>query len=184
MQCNILLWNSRGIANRETQRALLSMVRARNPSLIFLSETLAQPVALEALRISLGFSGCICYPCENGVQGIALLWNNDLHVKLRTYGPNHIDTEITSTQETFRFTGVYGFAPRSQRYRTWQLIKTLAAQSCSLPWIMGGDFNEIMSNREKSGGLSRAWTPMQLFRQTMAECELLDMGFHGSKYTW
>ncbi|KAL6125417.1 hypothetical protein ACLB2K_073476 [Fragaria x ananassa] len=75
------------------------MVRARNPSLMFLSETLPQPVALESLRISPGFTGCICDPCENEVQEAALLWKDDLNVKLRRYGPNHIDDAITYSRE-------------------------------------------------------------------------------------
>lgn len=49
---------------------------------------------------------------------------------------------------------------------------------------MVGDFNEIMSNDEKSGGVPRAMAPMQLFRQTMADCDLHDMGYVGSRYTW
>ncbi|XP_062014163.1 uncharacterized protein LOC133730623 [Rosa rugosa] len=114
------------------------------------------------------------------------MWKADTPVRLRTYGPHHIDAEIgqLGTQEIWRFTGIYGFAHHSQRHRTWNLIKTLVAQPCSLPWIMAGGFNEIMSNNEKSGGVPRAWAPMQSFRQTMVDCDLHDMGYVGSRYTW
>ncbi|XP_062021063.1 uncharacterized protein LOC133737552 [Rosa rugosa] len=63
-------------------------------------------------------------------------------------------------------------------------IKTLVADPCSLPWLMARDFNEIMSNNEKSGRVPRAMALKNLFRQTMTECDLHDMGFVGSIYTW
>ncbi|XP_062009502.1 uncharacterized protein LOC133726056 [Rosa rugosa] len=49
---------------------------------------------------------------------------------------------------------------------------------------MAGDFNEIMCNADKSGGVSRATAPMRRFRETMSNCDLLDMGFVGSRFTW
>ncbi|XP_062007013.1 uncharacterized protein LOC133724332 [Rosa rugosa] len=162
------------------------MVQAKNPSLIFLSETLAQPNILDTLRIRLGFAGCICYPEKEESQGVALLWRADTPVNLRTYSPHHIDVEVgqRGTADLWRFTGIYGFAARSQRHRTWNLIQTLAAGTCHLPWLMAGDFNEIMSLNDKSGGPPRAAAAMEAFRRTMTDCGLFDMGFFGSKYTW
>ncbi|XP_024200296.1 uncharacterized protein LOC112203585 [Rosa chinensis] len=184
---NILVWNCKGVVNRETQHALIDLVRAKRPSLIFLAETLAQQDIIDSFQGRLGFRGNLCFPQEDGSQGVALLWNADLHVSLRTYSPNHIDADISAdvgAPAIWRFTGVYGVAARTERRRTWDLIETLAAEGCNLPWLMVGDFNEILSNEDKSGGVPRAATPMLKFRQTMASCGLIDMGFVGCRFTW
>ncbi|XP_062028333.1 uncharacterized protein LOC133744209 [Rosa rugosa] len=49
---------------------------------------------------------------------------------------------------------------------------------------MAGDFNEIMSQADKSGDPRRAALPMEILRRTMAACGFVDMGFVGSRFTW
>ncbi|XP_061993843.1 uncharacterized protein LOC133711764 [Rosa rugosa] len=186
---NVLVWNCRGIVNRETQHALVDLVRAKRPSLIFLAETLAQPSIIDSLTGRLGFAGNICFSSDQEApfQGVALLWNSDMHASLRSSSPNHIDADISMEvggPVVWRFTGIYGVASRTERRRTWDMIESLAAEPCSLPWIMAGDFNEIMSNLDKSGGPPRAVAPMLRFRQTMTNSGLYDMGFVGSRFTW
>lgn len=185
LQFKILVWNCRGLVNTETQTALISLVRQVRPSIIFLSETLASPSLLDSIRGRLGFHGCICSPWLPKSRGLALFWLNDVPVRLRHYSTNHIDIEVglLGSAETWRFTGIYGFASNGDRVRTWDLMRTLAAQS-SLPWLVAGDFNEILSNSEKSGGPPRGAAPMARFRGALVDCGLTDMGFSSSKFTW
>ncbi|XP_062014089.1 uncharacterized protein LOC133730531 [Rosa rugosa] len=49
---------------------------------------------------------------------------------------------------------------------------------------MAGDFNEILSNSDKSSGVPRAAAPMLRFRQMMTHSGLFDMGYVGSQFTW
>jgi hypothetical protein len=51
-----------------------------------------------------------------------------------------------------------------------------------LPWVMLGDFNEILSNQEKEGGNLRPQRCMQQFRDALVDSELSDMGFMGEKF--
>lgn len=114
-----------------------------------------------------------------------MLWRNDVPVRVRHFSHNHIDMEVghVGSAELWRFTSIYGFAANDSRVRTWDLLRTLAAQT-SLPWLVAGDFNEILTRSEKSGGLSRGAAPMARFRWALVDCDLLDMGFVGSKFTW
>lgn len=82
-----------------------------------------------------------------------------------------------------RITGIYGFPEASQKYRTWALIRRLRDES-SLPWFIGGDFNEILNDGEKTGGCSRALRQMENFNKTLSECGLADLGFEGHQFTW
>ena len=52
------------------------------------------------------------------------------------------------------------------------------------PWIVVGDFNEVLNQGEKLGGRTIIVTRCNTFSDTMNTCELIDLGFNGPKYTW
>ncbi|KAL0304801.1 UNVERIFIED_CONTAM: hypothetical protein Scaly_3008000 [Sesamum calycinum] len=52
------------------------------------------------------------------------------------------------------------------------------------PWIIGGDFNIILTAEEKRGGAYPKFRAMEEFADTVLECGLIDAGFEGSEYTW
>ncbi|KAA3462804.1 reverse transcriptase [Gossypium australe] len=54
----------------------------------------------------------------------------------------------------------------------------------SLPWLVGGDFNDILFAHEERGGLLREAVRMEAFRKTLEECLLEDIGFSGPWFTW
>lgn len=49
---------------------------------------------------------------------------------------------------------------------------------------MLGDFNEITKQDEKKGGAFRPHNQMQLFRDVIDECNFMDLGYVGPKFTW
>lgn len=51
-------------------------------------------------------------------------------------------------------------------------------------WLCIGDFNEIVDNSEKVGGLWRLETQLAGFKNSLADCNLGDLGFSSSKFTW
>lgn len=59
----------------------------------------------------------------------------------------------------------------------------LGTQS-NLPWLCGGNFNEILLKYEKNGGVGRRNQAMQNFRDTMNLCNLKDVGYEGYPFTW
>ena len=54
----------------------------------------------------------------------------------------------------------------------------------NLPWLVAGDFNEILSDDEKLGGNNRLQSQMAGFRDALDACWLKDLGFVGNKFTW
>ncbi|KAL5747974.1 hypothetical protein ACOSQ2_025271 [Xanthoceras sorbifolium] len=54
----------------------------------------------------------------------------------------------------------------------------------SLPWICGGDFNEILMDCEKDGGLPKQRRLLLNFREALDACGLQDLGFEGPLFTW
>jgi hypothetical protein len=47
-----------------------------------------------------------------------------------------------------------------------------------------GDFNEILMQEEKTRALLRKEGQMDQFENALVNCQLIDLGFIGSKYTW
>lgn len=70
-----------------------------------------------------------------------------------------------------------------QRAQSWDLLRTLHNQY-STPWIIEGDFNEVLHNSEKTGGRDRVNLQMDAFQQALSDCVLTDVGYRGSPYTW
>ena len=54
----------------------------------------------------------------------------------------------------------------------------------TLPILLGGDFNEILSFNEKEGGASRVRKEMENFRDVLNDLALRDLGYAGLWYTW
>lgn len=106
-------------------------------------------------------------------------------MELISYSNHHIDTKVKMEggNQWVRITGIYGIPEANQRHRTWDLIKNLG-QASSLPWFLGGDFNEILHEGEKMGGGSRAPRQMGAFNSALAENGLVDIGFEGFPFTW
>ena len=50
--------------------------------------------------------------------------------------------------------------------------------------LCASDFNEILKQSEKVGGRLRPYSQMQIFREALDECGLMDLGFKGSPFTW
>jgi len=51
-------------------------------------------------------------------------------------------------------------------------------------WLRIGDFNEILEDPEKQRGARRLGAQMEEFKHSLEYCQLSDMGFTGSRFTW
>ena len=80
------------------------------------------------------------------------------------------------------FTGVYGPFSREDREAFWEELGAIRG-IWSDPWCIGGDFNVILSQRERSsqGRISGA---MRRFAQVVDELELLDLPLQGGVFSW
>lgn len=52
------------------------------------------------------------------------------------------------------------------------------------PWLVGGDFNEIVATHEYLGRRFRAMSQMRDFGAALEDCGLSMVGFKGYKFTW
>lgn len=53
-----------------------------------------------------------------------------------------------------------------------------------IPWLVLGDFNEILDLSEKVGGRNRIERQMESFREALSDYASGDLGFRGGPFTW
>jgi hypothetical protein len=52
------------------------------------------------------------------------------------------------------------------------------------PWLLAGDFNDIMCAEEKRGGVAASTRKCNIFKDRIDVCKLMDIGAMGPKFTW
>lgn len=83
----------------------------------------------------------------------------------------------------WRLTGYYGFPERARRRNSWNLIRSLASSS-NYPWVLIGDFNDLLNIRDKMGGSDHPNWCINGFREVITECNLHDLPLYGYPFTW
>jgi hypothetical protein len=182
---SLISWNYRGLENPRTVWDLCQLVKDKQPRLLFLMKTKIREQRMQSIRNMLGFEGMfVVNPlCLSG--GLALFWKETKDVTIQNYSLRHINGVISlgDNSSGWKFTGFYGHLERSLREDSWMLLAHLKHFSPQ-PWLCVGDFNEIVNQSEKVGGASRSEHQMELFHSTLDGCNLCDLGYQGSKFTW
>ncbi|KAA3476871.1 reverse transcriptase [Gossypium australe] len=125
-------------------------------------ETKLDQKRMERVRRRCGFTNGIEMEAEGSRGGLCLAWKGDIDVSVKSF---------------------YGSPYLKDRNSAWDLLRRLS-QGNLQPWLVAGDFNEILFGFEKNGGGQRDQRGMDAFRDTLEDCQLMDIGYSGSWYTW
>lgn len=176
-------WNCQGVGNTLTVRHLRDIYGQYIPEVVFLSETKNKRDYLENVCGHLGYHDLWTVEPEGIGGGLALLWKEEVQVKILSSSSRWIDTHIVWKDKTFFLTGVYGDPISSERSKVWeQLIRIREGRND--PWILLGDFNEILCNEEKRGGVIRSESSFFPFRNLMTACGLMEVSYQGNPFSW
>ncbi|KAM7255196.1 hypothetical protein ACFE04_020437 [Oxalis oulophora] len=173
-------WNCRGLGRPWAVHGIAHLLRKERPNLVFLFETKRSVAEMEFLKGKLGFGYGFMVAAVGRRGGIACLWNTDVSVNVLSFSISHIDVSVDGL---WRCTGFYGNPVVCRRNQSWSLLADLKNRS-ELPWIVGGDFNEIVSNDEKRGGCLRPERQMESFRMVLEDCGLREIQSEGPWFTW
>ncbi|KAL7185376.1 hypothetical protein ACSBR2_027337 [Camellia fascicularis] len=150
----VLLWNCRGTASPHFRRHFFTLVNEYHPQLVILTETRVGGTRGKTLSENLGFSnGHISDPIDFS-GGIWLLWNDleiDCEVLLTTEQEIHAWIKVPSNPSPWLFSAIYASPHYNQRCILWDNLMLLS-NTHSSPWLMLGDFNEILTSADKFGG--------------------------------
>uniref|UniRef100_A0A803Q0A1 Reverse transcriptase domain-containing protein n=1 Tax=Cannabis sativa TaxID=3483 RepID=A0A803Q0A1_CANSA len=117
--------------------------------------------------------------------GLMLLWKDNVNVKLLHFGHTFFNCFMAFEDgPSFHFTAFYGAPAAQDRHASWTLLNRLVDSAPLQPWLVIGDFNEILSNADKEGGPLRNELLMADFRSSFDHCHLTDTPFEGDAFTW
>ena len=113
------------------------------------------------------------------------MWWKDLRVSLKSYSDKHISVkvELYEYENSWIANGIYGWPDRAYKFRTWEFMHSLM-DVVQVPYVFFGDFNEILRSKEKEGGTQRCVRDVEAFRNCVHNCDVVDLGYRGSWFTW
>uniref|UniRef100_A0A803QH07 Reverse transcriptase domain-containing protein n=1 Tax=Cannabis sativa TaxID=3483 RepID=A0A803QH07_CANSA len=181
----IVSWNARGLGNPSAVRKLRLLVKEQTPAVLFVMETKLACNSISRFRNILHFSHGLEVPRVGLSGGLMLLWNDEAVVTLNNFNTNMFDCYLGFLNGPLcHFTAFYGAPATHNRIHSWTLLKRLKDVAPMLPWMIIGDFNEILYNCNKQGGSLRRESQMEEFRSVLDFCNLTELHFTGEPFTW
>ncbi|KAK5832121.1 hypothetical protein PVK06_015921 [Gossypium arboreum] len=101
-------------------------------------------------RYNCGYPHGVEVDPEGMRRGLCLAWRKEICVTLKSFSKRHIDVLIDDSEVSceWRFTGFYGSPYAQDRDASWTVLRNLSTGE-GIPWMVCGDFNEIMYGFEK-----------------------------------
>ncbi|KAF8089118.1 hypothetical protein N665_0517s0005 [Sinapis alba] len=129
----------------------------------------------------LGFDSTYLVPPHGKSGGLALLRKKDVVVTKLFVSPKLIDVYVQYNGLNFYLSCVYGDPNQQSRHILWEKIQRIGSTRNG-PWLLVGDFNEILNNSEKEGGPVREESSFTDFRNMFITCDLRDVRSVGDKF--
>ncbi|KAL7181874.1 hypothetical protein ACSBR1_040730 [Camellia fascicularis] len=160
------------------------VIATHRPMVVSLMEAKNKLVYLERICRRLSFNQK-CYVDPEGAScGLALWWNDEIHMDIRFKSKFMIRGVITSDNSScWAVSFVYAPSQRSVRRVFWDQFQKFASENL-YPWLCIGDFNEIGLLEEKMGGAECRMSQLQSFLELLSDCALMDLEFNGLPFTW
>ncbi|KAI9075071.1 hypothetical protein K1719_042969 [Acacia pycnantha] len=138
------------------------LCRRKNPDVLFLDEMKCTSIDKFRCLTGSGFDGMAWVPSVGRSGDIVAAWRKE-------------NIDITTTRLDRQFIHL--------KCSVWSEISQLASSILD-PWVLIGDFNDVASASEKTGGAEANFCRMALFSDWIQQCKLMDLGAVGPRYTW
>ncbi|KAI9071498.1 hypothetical protein K1719_046541 [Acacia pycnantha] len=185
MDRNIFYWNVRGACGPNFYQNIKLACSRNNPCLVVLSETKCERVEKLQCVSKLGFDGTTCVPSVGRSGGLFAAWKSDqIRVEIIHQGRQLFHFRCRFPGGCFFFvTAVYAIPDSHHKQLLWSELRSFASSMVE-PWAVIGDFNDIAFSTERTGGLSSHPNRYTIFSDRMRDCNLIDLGAVGPKFTW
>lgn len=176
-----LIWNIRSMNTKRAFERLVNMNRQHHFKFIGPMEPMQKKKKIERYRRKLG----IMQAFANVSNKIWAFVDEDHQVEVIIDMHQQLTLKLTNmdTYRSFIVIFVYAKCTIIERIELWDSLFALA-RDMFIPCLIGGDFNFIWDRKEKFGGLLVSVNEVDDFRHCMNTCNVTDLGFKGSIYTW
>ncbi|KAG2297914.1 hypothetical protein Bca52824_034386 [Brassica carinata] len=146
-------------------------------------ETKQQDDSIKEKLQSLDFTGYFSVPPVGLSGGLSLFWRESVTLEVLHASPNIIDAEIKFKGTSSYVSFIYGVPAVGNRSQFWESVSDLASGR-DAPWLLTGDFNDILNNEEKVGGPERWEGSFTAFRSFVSQNGLWDLKHSGNHLSW
>ncbi|KAK4286588.1 hypothetical protein QN277_003124 [Acacia crassicarpa] len=154
---NLLAWNCQGLGIALTVRNLRDECSRKKPHLVFLMETKQKASVVRKVRRRCGFTEEWIVNPVGKSGGLALWWSDVITINILFSSSNIIHTSVVSaTLSTPTYIPFFwGPSDDVERELCWQEVRRISSNIRD-SWMCIGDFNDILSQQEESGGRPKA----------------------------
>lgn len=152
----------------------MDLHRRYHYSFIALMEPFRNPMELDQYKRELGFDNALV----NCSGKIWLFWQNNWAGSVLLDSIQHVTMKFLIYNKPFIVTSVYARCTALDRLELWEELESIDASSC--PWVVRGDFNVILHEEERLGGLDFIQQEATDFAQCINNYALSEVHFTGS----
>jgi len=178
----VLSWNVRGATNATSKRHCKELIKKYHPSICVLLETHVQFGRVASFWNRLGYFPAVIVEANGHAGGIWVLTSGgNFSVSTADVMAQCATVKIKVGSQAWFMSLVYASPIPSLRYQLWDRLISVRTM-VNGPWMLIGDFNEVLLPSESIGGFShvRAWK----FGEVLSACNLTDLEAKGFKFTW
>ncbi|XP_016445459.1 uncharacterized protein LOC107770638 [Nicotiana tabacum] len=175
---NALIWNIRSVNTHQAFERLTKMHRKNHYEFVGLMEPKQQAKKLKRYINKIGLAQAISNVSNKiwaFIDEVVVMYNMVQQLTLRLFH--------TEKHAEFVLTLIYAKCHEIERIELWDSLYEMG-RDMDAPWLVGGDFNVIWDEEEKFGGLPVSLNEIDDFRHYINMCNLFDLGFKGSIFTW
>ena len=151
----MIAWNCQGAGNEMFRAHAYELHRRHRPNILIIIEPRISEARAQGVIDTLPYSHSSRVDPVGFSGGIWLLWNEgpSFNVEIITSSEHSIHAliKVHSPSLSFLFTAVYAPPQFNKRKPFWDYLQNLAV-NISLPWLLLGDFNDMISEDESLEG--------------------------------
>lgn len=151
---NIISWNCKGTLRAAFRSHVRELVRSHDPAILIVMETCIEGNRAKAITDDFLFDGAIHTDSIGYTGGLWLLWNEDrmeITQLANTEQEIHVVVKVRSSNLNWLLSAIYASPRCAEREVLWSNLMKMANLH-DMPWVMAGDFNELLIEGDKFGG--------------------------------
>ena len=177
----MLIWNCRGGTFCDVVNDLIHL---HSPAIMIVGETKVCGERANRITGRLNLDGAIFANSIGLSGGLWILWDSD-QVEISELAS--IEQEIhvivnSASKPPWLLSAIYANPRLAERLLLWENLESMASLH-SLPWVIIGDFNEVLIGEDKLGGNSVNIRRALRFQDCLNTCRMIDIDFSRPHYT-